>query len=94
MVSTCVHDGRRNSDARTAQVFTTSRLPLASVLFGDDAFSEDGPFLTGPIKDFCDVILVQTWHRYRKGLTREEKVIGKNQVALDAALQGKVIRFA
>ena len=76
MVSTCAHDGQRNSDAQTAQVFTTSCLPLALVLFGDDAFSEDGLFLTGPIKDFCDAILMQTWHRYRKGLTCEEKVIG------------------
>ena len=56
----------------------TSRLPLTLVLFRDNAFSEDGLFLTGPIKDFCDTILVQTWHWYRKGLTHEEKVIGKN----------------
>ena len=75
-----------------AQVLTIAHLPLASVLFGDDAFSEDGPFLVGPIKDFCDVVLVQTWHRYRKGLAREDKLMAKNHIALEAALQGQSIR--
>ena len=75
-----------------AQVLTITRLPLAPILFSDDTFSEDGPFLVGPIKDFCDVVLMQTWHCYHKGLACEDKLMAKNHIALEAALQGQLIR--
>lgn len=71
-------------------MFGTVQTPLASTLFGDDAFVEDGLFLVGAIKDFCDALIVHTWNRYRKGLAREGKTISKNRTALDAAWTGEL----
>lgn len=51
---------------------------------------EDGLFLVGAIKDFCDVLIVHTWNQYRKGLAREGKTISKNRTALDAAWTGEL----
>jgi hypothetical protein len=65
------------------------RTPLASTLFGEDAFGEDGLFLCAPIKDFSDALIVNTWNRYRKGLLREETTIRKNRLTLDTAWAGK-----
>jgi hypothetical protein len=65
------------------------RTPLASTLFGEDAFGEDGLFLSGPIKDFSDTLIVNTWNRYRKGLTREGTTIKKNRMELDRNWAGK-----
>ena len=59
-----------------------------ATLFGDDAFVEDGLFLLGPIKEFCDALTVNTWHRYRKGLVREAQTIEKQRTALNNAWEG------
>lgn len=75
-----------------AQVLSMVRTPLASTLFGDAAFAEDGLFLTGPIKEFCDILIVQTWHPYRKGLARENRVITKNRTELEVAWAGEYLR--
>lgn len=65
------------------------RTPLASTLFGEDAFGEDGLFLCRPIKDFSDALIVHTWNRYQNGLVREGTTIRKNRLRLDADWAGK-----
>ena len=61
---------------------------LASVLFGDDAFLDDGLFLKSSVKVFCDAIVVNTWHRYRKSLSREAKTISSQREQLKCAWAG------
>ena len=74
-----------------AQVLSNVSSPLAAALFGDDAFVEDGVFLHRHVKDFIDAFVVNMWHRYRKGLTREGRVIEQNRYKLDTAWTGEYI---
>jgi hypothetical protein len=59
-------------------------MPLAHALLGESAYrDEDGNFLKMEVKRFIDVLVVQTWHRYRKGLSREVKQLEKDERALE-----------
>ncbi|KIN92957.1 hypothetical protein M404DRAFT_172154 [Pisolithus tinctorius Marx 270] len=67
-----------------AQVPIHAANPLAYKLFGDDAYPDDPNFLATPIKTFIDQLLVITWQRYRKSLTREANDIKRKQAGLEA----------
>jgi hypothetical protein len=67
-----------------SQVSHMITMPLAHALLGESAYrDEDGNFLKMEVKRFIDVLVVQTWHRYRKGLSREVKQLEKDERALE-----------
>ncbi|KAG8214947.1 hypothetical protein J3R82DRAFT_10137 [Butyriboletus roseoflavus] len=67
-------------DAQVTHIIT---MPLAHALLGESAYrDEDVNFLKMEVKQFIDVLIVQTWHRYRKGLFRESKQLEKDELAL------------
>ena len=59
------------------------------MLFGEDAFVEDGLFLVAPVKEFVDALIINTWHRYRKGLVREGRMIEQTRQKLNAVWTGE-----
>ncbi|KAG6371774.1 hypothetical protein JVT61DRAFT_9129 [Boletus reticuloceps] len=67
------------------QVIENVRLPLALALLGDAAFHTDSLFLLEGVRNFLDDVIIQTWHRYRKGLKRELKTIETNRTELQDA---------
>lgn len=65
-------------------------MPLAYALFGESAFpADETDFLLPEVKQFIDVLLVQTWNRYRKGLLREANRLKKDQEALEKEWHGE-----
>ncbi|KAG8220406.1 hypothetical protein J3R82DRAFT_3389 [Butyriboletus roseoflavus] len=67
-------------DAQVTHIIT---MPLAHALLGESAYrDEDVNFLKMEVKQFIDVLIVQTWHRYWKGLSRESKQLEKDELAL------------
>ncbi|KAG9308261.1 hypothetical protein JVU11DRAFT_12148 [Chiua virens] len=67
-----------------AQVPGRVTIPLAHALFGDSAYDEgDAGFLKIEVKNFIDVLMVITWHRYRQAVKGEITRLQKRQDALD-----------
>ena len=65
-------------------------MPLAYALFGESVFpADETDFLLPEVKQFIDVLLVQTWNRYRKGLLREANRLKKDQEALEKEWHGE-----
>ena len=64
-------------------------MPLAHALFGDSAYDEeDSNFLTPAIKSFIDTVIIQTWNRYRKGISREVAQLEKGQASSEEEWKG------
>ena len=68
----------------TSQITHMITIPLAHALLGESAYQdEDGCFLKIEVKLFIDALMVQTWQRYRKGVSREVKHLERDEKALE-----------
>ncbi|KAF8547573.1 hypothetical protein OG21DRAFT_1527074 [Imleria badia] len=73
-----------------AQVTQLIALPLAHALLGELTYqNEKANFLKMKVKWFIDVLIVQTWHRYQKGLLWKAKQMKIDKLALKEEWKGE-----
>jgi hypothetical protein len=64
---------------------------VAEALFGDDAFldKETHRHLDSKVKKFIDVVMANSWHRYRKVIKREGTTLTKLRERMDKLWAGE-----
>ena len=62
--------------------------PLADMFFGDDAINERG-YIESRANKFLEQLLVITWARYRKRVTRLNKKLPGEMQAADTQWEGE-----
>src|ERR1700730_6795771 len=83
----CAHDGQL-PDLAAAQAHICYP-PIADALFGDDGFDPSREFLKEPVRKFVDIVMVNTWQRFRKGLTREAARLEALRIEVDELWKSK-----